>query len=65
MTIPYKVKSIKDDIVIGIIGEDEKEFKLDVVEDELSVGDYFLAQNGYVLQQIPNEDAENLLQLFS
>ncbi len=65
MTIPYKVKSIKDNIVIGIISDQEKEFKTDVLEGEIRVGDFFLAQNGYVLQIIPNEDAENLMKLFT
>ncbi len=65
MTIPYKVKSIKNNIVIGIISDQEKEFKTDVLEGEIKVGDFFLAQNGYVLQIIPNEDAENLMKLFT
>ena len=65
MTIPYKVKTIKDNIVVGIIGDQEKEFKLDLVETKVEVGDYFLAQNSYVLQIIKDEDAKNLMKLFN
>lgn len=65
MTIPYKVKSIKDNIVIGIITDQEKEFKTDVLEGDIQIGDYFLAQNGYVLEVLLKEDADNLLKLFT
>ena len=65
MSVPYKVTSIKDNVVVGIIGDQTKEFKTDVLEGEIKVGDYFLAQNGYVLQKIPTEDADNLMKLFN
>ena len=64
MTVPYKVKSIKDNIVIGIVADQAKEFKTDLLEGDIKEGDYFLAQNGYVLQIIPKDDADNLMKLF-
>lgn len=65
MTIPYKVKSIKNNIVIGVVADQEKEFKTDVLEGDIQIGDYFLAQNGYVLQVLLKEDADNLIKLFT
>ncbi|MFW0862236.1 MAG: HypC/HybG/HupF family hydrogenase formation chaperone [Candidatus Komeilibacteria bacterium] len=65
MTVPYKVKSIQDNTVIGIVADQVKEFKTDVLEEDIKVGDYFLAQNGYVLQIIPKQDADNLMNLFN
>ena len=65
MTVPYKVKSIKDNIAIGVIGDIEKEFKIELVDDKLKQGDFFLAQNGYVLQKLPKQDADNLMKLFT
>lgn len=65
MTVPYKVKSIKDNLVIGFINDVKKEFKLDVFDGDIKEGDYFLAQNGYVVQVLQDEDADNLLKLFN
>lgn len=65
MTVPYKVSSISGNIVTGVVADQVKEFKTDVLEEDIKVGDYFLAQNGYVLQIISKHDADNLMNLFN
>ena len=60
--IPGKIKEFKDNlVVVDYFGEERKAVN---ELDDLLIGDYIYAQGGYVIEKIPQEEAENILSVW-
>lgn len=65
LSIPSKIVTIKDDntAVIDTMGV-SREVSLDLMADDVSVGDYVLIHIGYVMSKIDEADALESLKLY-
>lgn len=67
LAIPSKVKSIdkeRNSAIVDTMGV-EREASLDLLDEELAIGDYVLLHIGYVMNKIDEEDAKLSLQTYA
>ncbi len=65
LAIPSKVVEIRDNnlAVVDTMGV-KREVSLELVSDEIKVGDYVLIHVGFVIQKLDEEEALKSLELF-
>ncbi|OIO46813.1 MAG: hypothetical protein AUJ28_01830 [Parcubacteria group bacterium CG1_02_37_51] len=64
ISIPYKIIEVAEKTVKAEAGGEIKTLKLDVIEDQLMVGDFVLVQNDYAVTKISSKQADELIKLF-
>ncbi|MFH1668175.1 MAG: HypC/HybG/HupF family hydrogenase formation chaperone [Candidatus Komeilibacteria bacterium] len=64
LSIPYKILAVNGKFAQADSGSEVKELKLDVIEDQLQVGDFVLVQNDYAVTKISSQQAKDLKKLF-
>lgn len=64
LAIPSKVIEIAGKEAIIDLNGVKSKVKLDLLPEEIEIGDYLLVHTGFAIQRIPPEEAEETLQLF-
>ncbi|MBR9699166.1 HypC/HybG/HupF family hydrogenase formation chaperone [Candidatus Woesearchaeota archaeon] len=62
LAVPGKIVSIKDDTATVDYGEEKREGK--ILEGDFKEGDYVIIQGGFVMQKIPQKEAEASLKMY-
>ncbi|MFC3847052.1 HypC/HybG/HupF family hydrogenase formation chaperone [Helicobacter baculiformis] len=65
LAIPSKVIAIKDNVALLETMGVQREASLDLMEDEVRVGDFVLLHVGFVMGKIDEEDALESLKLYA
>lgn len=61
--IPAKINKISGERAEISIGGIKKEIALDILDEDIAVGDYIIVHSGFALKKIDEEECENTLKL--
>lgn len=65
LAIPGEVVSLEKDGVAEVdVNGARQQVRLDTIEDEVEVGDYLLVHTGFAIRRLPEDEAEETLDLF-
>jgi hydrogenase expression/formation protein HypC len=66
IAFPGKILSIdEDNIAVVDIGGTRREVCLDIVDEEVTIGDYVISHAGYAIQKVDEEAAREKLELLN
>jgi hydrogenase expression/formation protein HypC len=63
IAFPGKIISIKENDAIIEIGGTRREVYLDILDDEVGLGDYVICHAGYAIHKVDEADARDKLEL--
>ena len=62
--IPAKIIEVNDSFARAEIGDIIRDISLDIVDEEVGVGDYVIVHAGFAIHKIDEEEAKKSLELF-
>lgn len=62
--IPAKIIEVDNSFAKAQIGEIVRDISLDIVDEEVSVGDYVIVHAGFAIHKIDEEEAKQSLEFF-
>ena len=64
LSIPGKVLAIAGSVATVDFMGVSRELRLELAEEPIRVGDYVLNSTGFILQRVPPEEVDGMLELF-
>ena len=64
LAIPSRVTEVEEGEALVERGGVKRRVRLDLLDEEVAVGDYLLVHTGFAIRRIPPDEAEETLKLF-
>lgn len=62
--IPAEIIEIRDSLAKARIGDIVRDISLDIVDQEVTVGDYVIIHAGFAIHKVDEDEAKKSLELF-
>lgn len=64
LAIPMKIEDLSDNVACASLGGTTRNVYLDLMSEEVAIGDYVLVHAGFAIHRIDPHEAEETLKLF-
>ncbi len=64
LAVPMEITGIEDSVADVEIGGVKKQVRLDIIDEQPSVGDFVIVHAGFALRRLDREDALETIKLF-
>ena len=62
--IPMKIEKIDDNLAVASLAGTTRDVYLDIVDEDVAIGDYVIVHAGFAIHRIDEEDAKETLRFF-
>ena len=63
--IPMRVEEIDGNVALAVLAGTKRRIFLDVLDEEIGIGDHVIVHAGFAIHKIPEEEARETLSLFA